>query len=217
MAAATEQRPVATGEERFLLDGISWEFYLKFCEELGERPIRLTFDGERLEIMITKSPHEYYKKMLAKLVEATVLELDIPVRSGGNMTFQREDLKRGFEHDECWWIAHEADVRSQREFDFRHDPPPDLAIEVEISSPLLDRISIFAAMGVPEIWRFNGKKLRFLVLREDGGYEESAASLAFPFLQPQHLLPYLAWDEQTDETTLVRRFLNWLREQNIAK
>ena len=101
------------GEERFLLTGISWDFYLAFCNELDGRRIRLSYDRGSLEIMITKAPHEYYKKLLAKLVEQIILEFDIPVRSGGSMTFQREDLQRGFEPDECWWIAHEADVRGR--------------------------------------------------------------------------------------------------------
>lgn len=218
MSPIAEAPSIEIGEERFLLTGISWTFYLAFCEELGERRIRLSFDRGSLEIMVTKSPHEYYKKMLAKLVEAIVLERDIPVRSGGSMTFQREDLQKGFDPDECWWIAHEAKVRAVRDFDFQNDPPPDLAIEVEITSSLVNRIGIYAAMGVAELWRFNGRKLRFLLLQDDGTYQESATSRAFDFLKPEHLQPFLVWDEQADETARVRQFVNWLRgrQENSA-
>jgi Uma2 family endonuclease len=201
------------GEERLLLRDISWDFYVAFCEELGERPVRLSYSQGMSEIMITKAPHEFFKKMLAKLVEITILERNIPVRSGGSMTFQRRDLKKGFEPDECWWISSEAQVRGKQEFDFVRDPPPDLAIEVEVSHSLVDRIGIFAAMGVRELWRFNGRQLRFCILREDGAYHELNTSFAFPFLKPADLEQFLQPDDRTDETTRVRQFRDWLRQQ----
>jgi Uma2 family endonuclease len=206
----------ATGEERFLLTGISWDFYLRFCEELDGRRIRLTYDRGKLEIMITKRPHEFYKTLLAKLVEQLVLELNLPVSSGGSMTFQRKDLQRGIEPDECWWIAHEAQVRGREELDLVRDPPPDLAVEVEITTSLVNRVSVDAAMRVPEIWRFDGRKLRFCVLQKDGTYRDEESSHAFPFLKPQHLLPYLQIDDARDETTRIRDFVQWLRSQEFA-
>jgi Uma2 family endonuclease len=165
--------------------------------------------------MITKAPHEFYRKMLAKLIEIIILELNIPVRSGGSMTFQRKDLEKGFEPDDCWWIAHETEVRGKREFDFQKDPPPDLAIEVEISRSLANRVGIFAAIGVKELWRHNGEKLRFCIRQDDGTYQDRDSSLAFPFLKSTDLDPYLRLDDDIDETTRVRRFRDWLREQVI--
>ena len=207
-----QSRPVI-GEERFLLSDISWGFYLAFCEEIGERPIRLSYSEGLLEIMITHAPHEFYKTMLAKLIETIILERNLPVRSGGSMTFQRSDLEKGFEPDECWWIEHEAEVRSKREFDFQRDPPPDLAIEIEISRSLVSRVGIFAAMGVKELWRHNGKRLRFCALQGDGTYQDQETSLAFPFLRPADLEPYLQITDDSDETTRIRRFRDWLRER----
>jgi Uma2 family endonuclease len=212
MATVVESK-TPVGEERLLLTGISWDFYKMFCDELEGRPsVRLTYSEGILEIMVIKRPHEFYKKMLAKLVEQIFFVFNMPVASGGSMTFQREDLEKGFEHDECWWIEHEADVRGRGELEFRHDPPPDLAIEVEISRSLVDKVSIFAAIGVPEIWRFDGENLRFLTLQVNGEYQESENSRAFSFLTPQHLLPYLKMDNQVDETTRIRQFADWLGE-----
>ncbi len=204
------------GEQRTLIPDVSYQFYKQFCEEIGERPIRLSFIDGMLEIMITKSPHEYYKKLLGKLVEATILECNIPVRSGGNMTFQRDDLEKGFEPDDCWWIDHEAQVRGKEEFDFQIDPPPDLAIEIEMSRSLVSRIRIYAAIGVPEIWRFNGKTLRFCHLQPDGNYVDGLTSRSFPFLHPTDLLPHMAIDDTRDETTRLRQYVNWLRQQGHA-
>lgn len=213
MATVVESKTLV-GEQRLLLTGISWNFYKRFCDELEGRPsIRLTYSEGELEIMVIKRPHEFYKKMLAKLVEQIFFVFNVPVASGGSMTFQREDLQKGFEHDECWWIEHESVVRGRSELDFRHDPPPDLAIEVEISSSLLDKASIFATIGVPEIWRFDGKDLRFFVLQENGEYQEVEHSHAFPFLAPDHLLPHLKMDNQSDETTRLRQFADWLGKQ----
>ena len=211
MTPAVEIRPV--GEQRILLEGITWDFYRTFCDQVDGRSVRLSFDNGKLEIMITKRPHEFYKTILAKLVEQMVFELNIPVASGGNMTFQREDLERGFEPDECWWIANEKKVRGRSEFDFRHDPPPDLALEVEMSSPLVNRVGIYAALGVPEIWRFNGEILRFCVLQPNGKYADAESSRAFLFLHPQDLMPILRNEQQHDETRLLKDFVAWLRSR----
>lgn len=220
MATVVEPKTVepktVVGEERLLLTRISWEFYKRFCDELwGRAAIRLTFSDGVLEIMITKAPHEFYKTLLAKLIEQIFFVFNIPVSSGGSMTFQRDDLEKGYEHDECWWIEHEADVRGQSEFDFRSDPPPDLAVEVEITSSAVNRMSIFATIGVPEIWRFDGERLRFLVLQNNSEYLESENSRAFSFLKPEHLLPYLKMDHEVDETTRMRQFAEWLGGQEL--
>ena len=199
------------GETRIGIEGVSYEFYKQFCDEIGEQPIRLSYNDGCLEIMVTKSPHEFFKKVLAKLIEATIFELNIPVRSGGAMTFQRDDLKKGFEPDECWWLAHESIVRKTTDFDFQKDPPPDLAIEVEMSHSLAGRIHIFAAMKVPEVWRFNGRLLRFCILGADGKYADAECSKAFPFLRPEHLQPFLSLPDDEDETARLRRYVSWLR------
>jgi Uma2 family endonuclease len=208
--------PPLVGEQRYLISGVSYGLYKQFCEEIGEQPIRLSYCDETLEITITKAPHEYFKKLLGKLIEAMVLELGIPVRSGGMMTFQRDDLQKGFEPDDCWWIAHEAEVREKTEFDFHADPPPDLALEVEISHSLVSRIGIYAALGVPEVWRFDGTQLRFCVLGERGEYADADTSPAFPFLSPRDLMPFLAPPNQTDETSRVRAFVQWLRGRSVG-
>ncbi len=217
-AAAPHPSPIDTivGEVRIGINGVSYEFYKQFCEEIGEQPIRLSYSDGCLEIMVTKSPHEFFRKMLAKLVEATVFDLDIPVRSGGAMTFQRDDLKKGFEPDECWWVAKERDVRSTVDFDFYQDPPPDLAIEVEMSHSLAGRIHIYAAMKVREVWRYNGRKLRFCVLDNAGQYQDAERSLSFPFLKPQDLEPFLALPGDDNETKRIRAYVNWLHSNEQA-
>jgi Uma2 family endonuclease len=201
------------GEQRILIDGVSYGFYKQFCDEIGEQPVRLSYSNASLEITITKRPHEHFKKLLSMLVEATLVELGIPMCPGGMMTFQRDDLEKGFEPDDCWWIASQAKVSDTTEYDSQTDPPPDLAIEVEISHSLVRRIHIYAAMGVPEVWRFDGKTLRFCVLRSDGQYLDAERSVSFPFLKPQDLMPFLLPEKEGEATSRVRAFVTWLRTQ----
>src|SRR5262249_9991265 len=146
-------------------------------------------------------------------IEMLTYELGIAISSGGSTTFKRKDLKRGLEPDECYWIAHEQEVRGKKKIDLARDPPPDLAIEIDISRSSLDRASIYVALGVPEIWRFEGRTLRVYVRQASGRYRTTKTSAAFPFLPVQRLTPFLKLDPQRDETSQVREFVQWLRRQ----
>ena len=218
MATATDietpQDMPPVGEQRVLINGISYELYKQICDEIGEQPVRLSFSDDCLEIMNTQPPHEFYKKVLAKLVEAIFFERDMRIRSGGAITIRHDVKQKGFEPDECWWIAHEPNIRGKSTLDFRSDPPPDLAIEIEMSRSLVGRIGIYAALGLPEVWRFDGKRLRFCLLSTSGKYEDSESSLAFPFLKSADLMPYLGpLDDPLDETSRIKAFVTWLRSQ----
>ena len=94
---------VVQSEQRFALGGMSWDFYLRCCDELEGSRTRVTYNEGKLEFMVTHSPHEFYKTMLAKLVEMMLFQQRRPVRSGGSLTIRRADLEKGFEPDECWW------------------------------------------------------------------------------------------------------------------
>jgi Uma2 family endonuclease len=128
---------------------------------------------------------------------------------------KRQDLERGLEPDECYWIANEAKVSETVEIDFEHDPPPDLAVEIEISRSALNRQNIYAVLGVPEIWRFDGERLRVCLRKRSGKYVESKASAAFPFLPVQELVQFLRTDEPLNETARLRQFVEWIRSQNF--
>ncbi|MEZ6074210.1 MAG: Uma2 family endonuclease [Pirellulaceae bacterium] len=111
------------------------------------------------------------------------------------MTFQRDDLEKGFEPDECWWIAHEEQVRRKTEFDFKIDPAPDLAVEIEMSRSLVNRISIYAAIGVAEIWRFDGSSCGFVTCSPMGHTKIARAVCLFPF--SARLICYPTWPSTT--------------------
>jgi Uma2 family endonuclease len=157
--------------------------------------------------------HESAKKLMARLVETVTLEMDIDILGAGSMTCRRKDLDRGFEPDECYWIAHEAQMRGRVDIDLTRDPPPDLMLEVEISHSFVDRLAIAARLGVPEIWRYDGQTLRIVLLGADGEYTESSRSQAFPFLPVAELVRFLHQDANQSETRLLRAFRDWVRAQ----
>ena len=119
---------------------------------------------------------------MGRLIEMLTFELDIPILGGGSTTFKHKELLRGLEPDECYWIANESVVRGKLEVDLTCDPPPDLAVEIDVTISSLNRQSIYAARGVPELWRFDGKTLRVHELQPNGEYAHLNTSPAFPFL-----------------------------------
>ena len=109
------------------------------------------------------------------------LILGIPILSAGSTTFRRKDLERGFEPDASFYVQNEARVRDRREVDLTVDPPPDVVLEMEMSRSALDKLPLFASMGIPEVWRCDGQRVTILILEQDR-YRESSSSLALPVL-----------------------------------
>jgi len=207
---ATATIPV---EQRFVLSGIDWPAYVTFGDLLGERHVRLTYDRGALEFMTLSPEHERAKQLIRRLLEALTEELDIDIAGYGSMTCRRAELERGLEPDECYWVAHEPQVRGRDDVDLDSDPPPDLAIEVEISRSALNRLALYGSLGVPEVWRWDGRLLRFCVLQPDGRYAERPHSSAFPFLAASELLRFLANSDDVSETKRLRSFRAWVRHQ----
>ncbi len=206
---ATAESPA---EQRLRLSNVSWDDFVRITDGLGPRHLRMTYDRGELELMTVSFEHENRKKRCARLIEALTEEMDIDIVSCGSMTFRREDVERGLEGDECYWIANEAAVRGRMDIDPETDPPPDLALEVDISRSSLNRMSIYAALRVPEVWRWDGRHLRIFLLTPNGTYEQTDKSKAFPFLPLAEFVTFL---KRTDlsETQLVRSFRNWVGMQ----
>ena len=157
--------------DRVVLRNISWQTYQSLVKDFeSESAIRLTYDRGSLEIRRPLDPHETYKKLIGRLIEAATEELDLEIRSLGSRTCDREDLAKGLEPDQCYYIQNEALVRDVEQIDLAQFPPPDLAVEVDISSSSLDRFSIYTDLGIPEIWRYDGETLTIYGLKE-GEYE----------------------------------------------
>jgi Uma2 family endonuclease len=193
-----------------LLTGIRWPTYAALLEDLGDRPIRLTYDRGSLEIMAPSFRPEGTAKWIGQLVEALAEELNVPYLSAGSTTFRREDLDRGLEPDECFYIANVDRVRGREDLDLTTDPPPDLVVEVDVTSSSIDRLGIYAAMEVPEVWRWRGAALVAYRLRPERTYESAAASLAFPTLPLDGLTGFIQQGIAQDQLSLKRAFRAWV-------
>lgn len=210
-----ERAPVTSGERQsVLLPDISWTNYLAIGQLLRDRPgLRLTYDRGRLEIMTTSFEHEILKKLFSKLVETLFDDLEIPTVSAGNMTFQQVALERGFEPDDCYWIAHEPIMRGRTTYDPLRDPPPDLTIEIDLTRSSLNRMAIFAAFRVPEVWRYDASGIHVHCLQADGSYAESSASQILPGIAIVELEQFLRPNEALTSLDRLRAFRAWVQTQ----
>ncbi|HEV3204639.1 MAG TPA: Uma2 family endonuclease [Gemmataceae bacterium] len=199
-------------EQRLFLNSIAWEEYEGIGKILKDRPgLRLTFDQGMLELMTTSPEHEKYKMWLGRFIETLAEEFNFAIEPGGNMTLRREDLDRGLESDQCYWIAHEKQVRGKLTWDPACDPPPDLVLEIEISREGQDRMTIYAALQVPEVWRFDGELLRVFVLQPDRNYHHVENSPTFPGVPLVEMIRFLEAFKTQDYLSVVRSFQGWVR------
>lgn len=163
-----------------LLQNISWSKFEEILSELGEhRASKLAYDQGVLEIMVPLPEHEYFKDAIGDLVKDLALELTIEYECFGSTTWRRKERMGGAEPDNCFYIQNISAIRGRLDIDFASDPPPDLVLEIDITSKSLDRLSIYARLNVPEVWRYDQKQLRLYQL-VNGTYTETQTSLAFP-------------------------------------
>ena len=196
-------------ETRILIPGISWEIFesLAASDCAG---IRLTYDRGLLEIMSPSVEHEWFHKLLGRMVEAMTEVLNIPLRSGGATTLKIQLKQKGLEPDECYYVLNEPRVRGKKDIDLTTEPPPDLAIEVDISHSSMDKMGIYADLGVPELWFYDGDSLRVFKLQPEGDYAKQQHSFAFPFLDMNEIQRFMERCEETDETSWIRSFRAWV-------
>ena len=197
-----------------LLEGIDWRTYSRLLRTFAEWPkLRLTYDRGRLEMMSPLLEHDDDGRFLGRMVGVLTEELGLPLKAGGTTTMRQQLRRRGIEADESFWIANAERMKGRRRLDLRKDPPPDLAIEVDVSCGSLDRLAIYAALRVPEVWRLEGDDLRFYVLGPKGKYELSEHSRAFPMITPAILLSFLQKARKAgDQNPVIRAFRSWVRK-----
>lgn len=201
-----------------LLYDIDWTTYTRLLRvfERSGRKFRLIYDRGTLEIMSPLWVHEGHGRLLGRFIDVLTEELDLPCRLGGSVTLRRQRKQRGLEPDNCYWIVNAPLVQGKQELDLRFDPPPDLAIEVDVTSSSLNRMSIYAALGVPEIWRLGTGGIAFHILDSDA-YIVRPNSLSFPQLAAADLPVFLAQWGQSDDSTIVRQFREWVKQQMLSR
>jgi Uma2 family endonuclease len=198
-------------EGRVLLRNVSWETYERLISEREERRVpRFFYDRGVLEIMSPSKKHEVVSRVIALLIEELAVELGIDVLAAGSTTFRREDLERGFEPDECFYFGYTAgSVRAMDDLDLdAGDLPPDLVVEADLTSSSLDKLPIYAKLGVAEVWRYAGGRPQILGLHGES-YELMAQSRALPPLTGEDLARFVEEGLTKGRPEWVLRVRRW--------
>jgi Uma2 family endonuclease len=212
MLTTTSTPPQQSSEEKLItLTGIKWLTFKAIMSDVGDgRAWRIAYAEGVLEIRMPLTEHEEPKGMIESFVEAFADALDIEVRKLGALTLEREDLARAIEPDSCFYIQNESVVRG-KSINLLADPPPDLVVESDYTSSSLNKFSIYASLGVPEIWRYRNQCLVVYQLVE-GNYEERENSLAFPFLPIAEIPGLIEQSKAIGQRAAVRLFRERVRE-----
>lgn len=199
--------------QRVIVPHISWATYERLLTDLAHQSaIRLAYDQGTLEIMSPLPEHEDVNRTIALLVEVLAEERGVDIRDFGSTTFRRADLARGFEPDSCFYIQHEAQMRGKTNIDLTVDPPPDLVIEVDMTRGSLNKLPLYAQIGVPEVWRYDGERVRIHTLVAED-YVEVGSSRALSPLPGATLSDLLQQGLTMPRTAFLRALRAWVREQ----
>lgn len=205
------QMTVSPGGKVVLTD-INWITLEAILKEWGEkRSSRIAYNRGILEIVTPLPEHEINKNYITNFVEILLEELDIEFCPLGSTTFKKESMQQGIEPDNCFYIQHEAAIRGQQRIDLNLDPPPDLALEIEVTSRSYPEI--YAALGVPELWQFKQDQLSICLLKE-GTYQSSVKSRIFPKFDLINAIPkFLSQCKTQGRNRTMKAFRHWVREQ----
>ncbi len=195
--------------QRVILENVTWKELETIIAELGEhRAARIAYDKGILEIISPLAEHEFDKEIISDLVKALLEQLDVEFISLGSTTFKNQFMAQGIEPDQCFYIQNEAVIRGKKRLDLTIDPPPDLALEIDITSRT--HLNIYQSLQVPEVWRFENGILQINLL-QNGVYVESKSSLNFPNLPLIEVIPESLQKSRTiGRNATLKAFRNWL-------
>lgn len=206
----------AMTSSRVLLRNVPWEVYEALLAARGDDPVpRFAYDRGLLEIMSPSSRHEWVKKLTARLIEAYTEERGIGIKSAGSTTLKSQLKEKGLEPDESYYVQNEALVRFRDDLDLTFDPPPDFAVEIDVASSSLDKLELYASLGIREVWSYDGGLVIHLA-SASGWMAPAERGRALPDLAVSDIQRFLAARGTLDETGLVRSFRAWVREQPAA-
>lgn len=196
----------------FVFHNVSWRQYETMVRTFAHQRLRHSYSHRTLEVMSPLFFHEHNASRLRRFVEYLLTELRIPHECARSMTLKRKTVHRGLEPDECFYIASFPRIEGKETLDLEKDPPPDFVIEMEYSRTVVRRLPIYAKLGVAEVWRYNGRKLRVLVLTQ-GRYVSSSISQAFPFLHLDEVSELLDRHKKSGDLTWNLAVVDWIRQK----
>jgi Uma2 family endonuclease len=205
------QQIIVNPGQQMLLKDISWQKLEKILEEMGERrAARISYSDGWLEIMVPLPEHEKDKELLGDLVKLLLDKLEIDFEPFGSTTLKNERMRQAVEPDTSFYIQNQAAVIGKSRIDLNIDPPPDLAIEIDITSrTTFDNYQI---LGVPELWRYQQQGLEIFLLQE-GKYIKSQSSPNFPNIPIIELVnEYVRQCLTIGRSQAMRNFRSWVKD-----
>jgi Uma2 family endonuclease len=200
--------------QKLILQGVGWDFYERVLEEfVGSNGIHFAYDDGFLEVEVPLLKHEVPIRLLSDLVSTICVELRISVRNVGSTTFRKRAKSKGCEPDTAFYIQNVNKIRGLEEIDLSKNPPPDLVIDVDVTSPSLNKFPIYAALGVPEIWIYKGEKVEFYKLYGEF-YQEIDTSAAFSILSSSKATDFLQSGLTQDYTEWVYSIREWVNKND---
>ncbi|TDI42693.1 MAG: Uma2 family endonuclease [Acidobacteria bacterium] len=198
-------------DSHLVLRGLSWEEYEALLQTFVEaKGLRLSYDEGRLEIMVLSAEHENYAELIKQLVGTLSLRLRIKVLHFGSATMRKKGQSKGAEADACFYVQSADAIGNRKQIDFSSDPPPDIVVEVDLHHESIAKFPIYAALGVQEIWRYDGQTLGIYHL-EKAEYVGSDASVAFPMLTASRLTELLNRSQEENQYEILLAFDSWLK------
>jgi Uma2 family endonuclease len=199
------------------LQDVEWDEYEQLLREFDERPgIRLAYDHGRLEIMTLSPEHERIAALFPALILVLAEACGLNYLSLKSTTMRQRKKSRGLESDDCFYFRDFKRISGKKTLDLNVDPPPDLAIEVDVTSGSLGKFSIYASIGIAELWRYDRQGVQFFGLTEEQ-YTEIGHSRVFPFLIPDVVLRFLRKGEAEGTVPMVKGFRVWVRAHRIQR
>jgi Uma2 family endonuclease len=194
------------------LASVSWDEYEELLSELGDRAgLRVSYDEGRLQIVSPSALHEFYKDSIFSLARLVAEVTNTPLETRGSTTYRRRRKAKGAEPDTSFYVQHATHMIGKGRIDLETDPPPDVVVGIDLSNESLSKFPIYAALGVPEIWLYDGQQARFYHLAEQR-YQEIPHSLAFPVLTNAALTDFLAQSKTSGQSAALAAFRRWLNQ-----
>ncbi len=222
MATVTDSTTPRTTVERsaparILLHGIPWELYERLRDEKSNWGIRMAYSDGDLELMSPSQSHGEIEWRFGLFLMELARSLGFKCKPLGNTTWKKPGVKKAKDADGAYYLANFEKVRHKK-IDLNLDPPPDLAIEAAISRSALNSLSLYAEIGVPEIWRFDGEAFQIHLRQADGSYLEADRSRALPFLYPEEVVYWMTKaEEEDDDAEWLQRVNAWARDELAAR
>ena len=194
-----------------LLRHIGWDEYEQLLDDLAERPnLRVSYNQGRLEIMSPLPEHEEYKEFILRLAHVLSEELGMPLETRGSATYKRKRTATGAETDTSFYVQNAAAIIGKRRIDLNVDPPPDIVVEIDLTHESLSKFPIYAVLGVPEVWHYNGEQAQIYNLADEA-YIEASASRFFAVITAELLAEFIERSKEQGQSAALAAFRQRVR------